>query len=229
MKKLVFIMLIASTVFTSCKKEVKEETQPQTVVEETQTPQPAIDYAGIGMDTTSIPKGLNVGDNAPKITFTTAGNKKETLASYYQKQPVVVIFYRGYWCPVCNKHLSEFAEKAKEIEAAGAKLIAISSESYDNVEKTKKQTGANFTIISDADGSIMKAFDVNFKVTNEYQAMIQDKLHASIAETNANKKPELPVPATFIIDKSGKIVYKQFNPDYKIRASVEDILNNLPK
>lgn len=222
MKKLLFAMLI-TTVFISCKKEVKE-TQKEVVIAE-----PSIDYANIGMDTTNIPKGLNVGNNAPEITFTTAENKKETLASYYGKQPVVVIFYRGYWCPVCNKHLTEFAQKAKKIEAAGAKLIAISSESYENVAKTKEQTGADFTIISDADGSIMKAFDVNFKVTNEYQAMIQDKLHASIAETNANKKPELPVPATFIIDKSGKIVYKQFNPDYKIRASVEDILNNLPK
>lgn len=70
---------------------------------------------------------------------------------------------------------------------------------------------------------------MNFKVTEDYQAMIQDKLKASIAETNANKQAELPVPATFIIDKTGKIVYKQFNPDYKVRASVDDILNNLPK
>lgn len=93
----------------------------------------------------------------------------------------------------------------------------------------KKQTTANFTIISDADGSIMKAFDVNFKVTDEYQAMIQDKLKASIAETNENKQADLPVPVTFIIDKSGKIVYKQFNPDYKVRASIKDILNNLQK
>lgn len=222
MKKLLFAMLI-TTVFISCKKEVKE-TQKEVV-----TAEPSIDYASIGMDTTSIPKGLNVGDKAPEITFTTAENKKETLASYYSKQAVVVIFYRGYWCPVCNKHLTEFAQKAKEIEAAGAKLIAITSESYDNVAKTKEQTGANFTIISDADGSIRKAFDVNFKVTEDYQAMIQDKLKASIAETNANKQAELPVPATFIIDKNGKIVYKQFNPDYKVRASVEEILNNLPK
>lgn len=228
MKNLLFTMLIA-TALISCKKEVKEETQPETVVTETQTADPAIDYASLGIEQTAIPKGLNVGDYAPELTLTTAENKKETLASYYGKQPVVVIFYRGYWCPVCNKHLTEFAEKAKEIEATGTKLIAISSESYENVAKTKEQTGANFTIISDADGSIMKAFGVDFKVTEEYQAMIQDKLNASIKETNANKQAELPVPATFVIDKSGKIVYKQFNPDYKIRASVEDILNNLPK
>lgn len=227
MKKLM-IALVVATAIVSCKKQVKEEIQQKTP-KEVNTKELSIDYSGIGMDTTSIPKGLKVGDHAPEITFTTADNKKETLASYYEKQPVVIIFYRGYWCPVCNKHLTEFAQNAKQIEAAGAKLIAISSESYDNVTQTKEQTGANFTIFSDADGSIMKAFDVKFKVTEAYQTMIQDKLKASIAETNANKQAELPVPATFIIDTSGKIVYKQFNPDYKIRASAEDILNNLPK
>nr|WP_315166340.1 peroxiredoxin-like family protein [uncultured Flavobacterium sp.] len=227
MKKLMMAILV-TTAFVSCKKEAKKEIQPETTVEAIKT-EPLIDYASVGMDTTSIPKGLNVGDNAPEITFTTADNKKETLASYYEKQPVVIIFYRGYWCPVCNKHLTEFAQKAEQIEAAGAKLIAVSSESYDNVAKTKEQTGANFIIISDSDGSIRNAFDVNYKVTEDYHAMIQDKLKASIAETNANKQAELPVPATFIIDKTGKIVYKQFNPDYKVRATVDDILNNLPK
>lgn len=228
MKKLLFTALTAIA-FISCKNEIKKKIQPEKVITETHTAEPAIDYASLGMVETSIPKGLNVGADAPEVTFTTANNKKVTLASYYEKQSVVIIFYRGYWCPACSKQLTEFAEKAKEIEASGAKLIAITSESYENVTKTKEQTGANFTIISDADGSIRKAFDVNFKVTEDYQAMIQDKLNASIAETNANKQAELPVPATYIIDKSGKIVYKQFNPDYKKRASVKEILTNLPK
>ena len=222
MKKLILISLVIVSI-VSCKKEAKE-TQKEII-----TTQPSVDYSGTGIDTTLIPKGLNVGDAAPEIIVTTAENKKIALSEYYKKQAVVIIFYRGFWCPVCNKHLSEFAEKSKQIEATGAKLIAITSESYDNVSKTKEQTGANFTIISDIDGSIRNAFDVNFKVTEEYQAMIQDKLQVSIAETNANKQAELPVPATFIIDKNGKIIYKQFNPDYNIRASVDDILNNLPK
>lgn len=218
MKK-VFLSILITFVLISFDNEVNGQSLPE----------PTIDYASLGMNDTYIPRGLNVGENAPEITFLTSENQKKTLDSYYEKQPVVIIFYRGYWCPVCNKHLSEFAEKAKQIEEAGAKLIAISSESYENVEKTIEQTGADFTIISDADGTIMKAFDVSYHVTDSYQDMIQVKLDASIKETNACKKAELPVPATFIIDKKGTIVYKQFNPNYKVRASVEDILNNLPK
>lgn len=74
----------------------------------------------------------------------------------------------------------------------------------------------------------MKAFDVNFDVTEAYQEKIQTKLDASISETNGDEKAVLPVPATFINNKGGKIVYRQFDPDYHNRASVDDILANLP-
>lgn len=123
--------------------------------------------------------------------------------------------------------MSEFAENAKAIEAKGAKIVAVTPETYENIEKTKSQTGADFTIISDVDGAVSKAFDVNFSVTEAYQAMIQEKLNASIANTNANKKADLPVPATFIIDTNGKIIYRQFDPDYKNRASIAEILSHL--
>lgn len=223
--KRIFISFIFVTALASCKKENQETP----VVESTPKDTLALDYKALGMDEKALPEGVNVGDSAPEITMTTSENKQVNLKYFYNKQPVVVIFYRGYWCPVCNEHLTEFAERAKEIEAKGAQLIAISSESYANVSKTVEQTGANFTIISDIDGSIMKAFDVNFEVLDTYEKWIQEKLDASIAETNATKKAVLPVPATFIIDTTGKIIYKQFDPNYRKRASIDDILANLPQ
>lgn len=123
--------------------------------------------------------------------------------------------------------MSEFSDRASEIEAANVKLLAITPEAYENTEVTKDKTDINFTVISDADGSIMEAFDVAFKVTNKYQSMIETNLKASISETNASKKAILPVPATYIIDTDGKIVYKHFDLDYNNRASVNDILSHL--
>ncbi len=230
MKKAVFAFAIVAALFTSCKSEKEKTTEEETVVAEEgmAVADEKPDYAGFGMEEEDLPQGLKVGDTAPDIAMTTADNKKVNLKDLYAEQPVVVIFYRAYWCPVCIKHLSEFAEKAKDIEAKGVKLVAITSETYDNVDKTKAETGANFTIISDADGEIMKAFDVDFKVTESYQAMIGDKLNASVAETNATGKAVLPVPATYIIDTDGKIVYRQFNPNYRERASVQEIIDNLP-
>lgn len=220
--------LLSMVVLFSC-QEVQKEVQNELVVVAPEAAEVPIDYKSLGMETNTIPKGLIVGDEAPNISMTTSENKTVTLKYFYEKQPIVVIFYRGYWCPICNKYLSEFAVKAASIENAGAKIIAISSESYENASKTIENNKIGFTVISDFDGSIMEAFDVKFDVTKEYQEMIQDKLGVSVSETNANKESVLPVPATFIIDKNGKIVYKQFDPNYKNRASVQDILAHLPK
>ncbi|NQW36731.1 MAG: AhpC/TSA family protein [Flavobacteriales bacterium] len=222
MKKLFFLAIAASLSLTACKNETKSvsKTEPAVAI---------VDNTKLGIDINSNPQGLAVGSQAPDLTFTLADGTSETLANLYKDQPIVVFFYRGYWCPVCNKHLSALAKQAETIEVKGVKLVAITPETYENVEKTKKQTGAHFTIISDTNNAALKAFGVDFKVTDKYQKMIQDHLNASIKETNGATDAVLPVPATYIIDTTGEIVYRQFNPDYKDRASVDDILAHLPK
>jgi len=226
MKKIGFTLITILLITTSCKNE-KQEKKAEPIKKETKMAKN--DNTKFGIDINSHPQGLAVGNQAPNVKLTLQDGKVVALSDLYKSQPVVLFFYRGYWCPVCNKHLTAFAKEAGKIEAKGVKLIAVTPESYDNVAKTRAHTGIKFTVVSDTDDHILKAFKVNFKVTDKYQQMIQDRLNASIAKTNANGEAVLPVPATFIIDKTGKIVYRQFNPDYKDRASVADILANLPK
>jgi peroxiredoxin len=221
MKKLGLFTLALLLIVASCKKEAQPiKTKAKAVT---------TNNTKFGIDATSNPQGLAVGAKAPDVTLNLADGSSESLADVYTKQTVVLFFYRAYWCPVCNKHLSAFAKEASKLKDKGVKLIAVTPESYDNVAKTRKQTGIKFTVVSDADDSILKAFKVDFKVTDSYQQMIQDRLNASIAKTNANGEAVLPVPATFIIDTTGTIVYRQFDPDYKNRASITDILAHLPK
>ena len=75
---------------------------------------------------------------------------------------------------------------------------------------------------------IGNAFDVIFKPAMDQIKMYNDRLDAHLDKSQSDNSNRLPVPATFIIDKGGRIVWKQFNPDYKIRASVIDILKNIP-
>ncbi|TRZ43098.1 peroxiredoxin-like family protein [Robertkochia solimangrovi] len=189
----------------------------------------SLDYSKYGMEAADVPVGLQKGDKAPEIMMTLDDGTDVSLAELYKKQPVVVLFYRGYWCPVCNRYLADFAKDAEKIEAKGAKIVAVTPQTYENAAMTAEKTGVGFTIVSDKDGSIMKAFDVDFKVTEDYQQKILKGLNTSIAETSAFEEAVLPVPATFIIDKNGVVVYRQFDPDYRNRASVKDILANLPE
>lgn len=243
MKKLFLIMLVFSFV-VSCKQEAKEnenEKESALTTEELDNSKDnselekeeviiPTDYGYYGMMTgNAIPHGIKKEEKAPDVTLVDSEKKSVKLSELYKEQPLVVIFYRGNWCPACNQHLSEFSKNVSQIEEKGAKVIAITPETYENISKTRENTGLNIPVYSDTDGEIMDAFDVDFEVTEEYEKKIQEKLDASIKETNDDEKAVLPVPATYVINKEGTIVYSHFDPDYNKRATVEDIVENLPE
>lgn len=222
----IFIFLIILSSCSSATEKNEHSTHPEVsrTIESTES-----SNSSFGMESNHTPQGLAVGDRIPSITFRNASNDEILFEELYRNQPLVVIFYRGHWCPACNKHLSEFAERAVEIEESGAEIVAITPESYENADTTIAKTGIDFTVISDVDGSIMKSFDVQFDVTEEYQVKVEENYATSLIENSATQSAVLPVPATFIIDTTGTVVYRQFNPDYKERASMDEILNNLPE
>jgi peroxiredoxin len=224
MKKIILLFTLMSIV--ACKKkEVNQETTTKKESAEVVQEKPATpDYASFGMESENAPKGLQKGTMVPNVDFTIEG-KQVALSDLYKDEKVALIFYRGFWCPFCNKQLSEFATKAKDLEAKGIKLIAITPEGDEGIAKTKEKTGANFTIVSDKDGSIMEAFDVDYNVTEGYISKVNEMLKVNIMENNANGKAELPVPATFVIDTDGIILFSHFDPNYKNRASIDDILS----
>ncbi len=189
--------------------------------------QPEPEKFGVASD--HIPSGLKTGEKAPDFTEKTADGKSFNLYNKLKEGPVVLVFYRGYWCPVCSRYLSAYQDSAQLIIDRGASFVAVTPETYEFVEKTREKTKAGFTILSDTDGKIMEAFGVNFRVTQDYQARIESGLHANIAKTNTQEEAVLPVPATYIIDRDGFIVYRQFDLDYGKRASIKDMLANLPE
>jgi len=172
------------------------------------------------------PKGLAVGDKAP--AFTAKDNKGQafTLEQQLKKGEVVLIFYRGQWCPYCNKQLSGLNDSLQLIASKGAALVAVTPETIENVGKTIGKTKASFSIISDANLSIMKSYQVAFEVDQATQDKYK-KYGIDFSVANGNNGANLPVPATYIIGKNGRIKYVFFNPDYRMRPSVKDIVDHL--
>jgi len=181
---------------------------------------------GVDMDG-NIPKGLNVGDKAPMFVINSIDGQKVDAASILKEKELVIIFYRGEWCPVCTRYLSSFNDSLEYINAKGTEVLAIGPETSQNGDKTKENTGADFTIIADSTQQIARDYDVLFDVTKGYQRKIKTFLRTDIAENNGSDKAQLPVPATFVIGKDGIIKFKQFDYNYKNRASVKEILEHL--
>ena len=108
----------------------------------------------------------------------------------------------------------------------GAYVVGVSPETMAGVEKTVAKTKASFSIISDRDYSIMKAYQVNY-VMEPGLADKYKKGGLDVAMANGQTDYVLPVPATYIIGKNGKIKYVHFDADYKKRPSVKTLMANL--
>ena len=166
------------------------------------------------------------GDKAPNFTAITHAGSKTDLKKLIKNGPVVMVFYRGYWCPFCNKELNNMNDSLPMLQAKGATVIAITPEKYTSVNKTIEKTKASFDIISDTSNIILKQYGVNFTVDDK--TLEKYKTYGiDFASVNGNKDNILPVPAVFIIDKNGKFKYLYFDTDYRKRPSLKTLLENL--
>lgn len=173
-----------------------------------------------------VPKGLNINDPAPGFTATDQNGKSVSLNKLLTDGPVVLVFYRGQWCPYCNKQLKKLEDSLSYIKAKGATVIAITPEKPESISKTIEKTKASYSILFDEGLKIMKGYDVAFAVDSKTIERYKG-YGIDFNEANASNGPNLPVPALYIIGKDGKIIYRHFDTNYTKRPSVAEILSHL--
>lgn len=169
---------------------------------------------------------FSIGDKAPVFTGINQYGQSINSLDLLKKGPVVLLFYRGFWCPLCNKHLARLQDSLQMIHKKGATLVAITPEKPENIEKTIKKSGATFHILSDPHLEIMNTYGVHYQLKSSTHTLYQ-LAGINLTEINGSNDTSLPVPATFVIDPNGHIRYLHYNPDYKKRASVKTILQHL--
>lgn len=182
-----------------------------------------------GVSPGSVPQGISVGAQAPDFTLPSQDNKPINLEQLLNNGPVVVMFYRGAWCPVCNRYLAKVVDSLNLISERGARVVAITPNKMEEVTETSKELDNKLILLADTSGVVMDRYQVSFAVTQKYQRKIKMVLFSDIAEDNNQQEARLPVPATFIINEEGQIVWRHFDLNYKNRASVQQILKNLPQ
>lgn len=174
----------------------------------------------------SQPEGLFIDSKAPDFKGKDQRGVEFRLKDQLKKGRVVLIFYRGYWCPFCNKELSRFQDSLQLILDKGAFVVAVSPEKQENIAKTAEQTKAGFPLIQDEGLKIMRSYDVAFEVPENTITRYRNA-DIDIEKINGANGKWLPVPAVYVIDKDGRIIYRFFETDYKKRPSVSQILENL--
>lgn len=174
----------------------------------------------------SAPEGLFIDSKAPDFKAKDQYGQVIRLKDVLKKGKVVLVFYRGQWCPYCNKELKRLEDSLQLIKDKGATLIAVSPEKPESVTKTVEKTSATYSILFDDGLKIMKAYDVAFELSENVLTRYKNA-GLDVEANNGTNGKYLPVPAVYIIDKESMVIYRFFEPDYKKRASVKEILANL--
>ena len=176
----------------------------------------------------TTPLKLAVGDQAPPFSLPNALGEPVALGDYLARGPVVLVFYRGGWCPFCNLALNAYQRALPEMKALGANLLAISPEKPDNSLNTKERNALAFEVLSDHENAVARQYVHVFEQTATVTAAVLG-LGVDYLAVNDSAKAEVPVPGVFIIAQSGKIIFaKSEGGDYRTRVEAADILAALP-
>ncbi len=167
--------------------------------------------------------GIAVGEAAPGFEAPDARGVPVRLEDRLAEGPVVLSFYRGAWCPICSLELRALTAIVPAITDAGASLVAVSPQSPDVSLALVESLDLGFEVLSDLDQSIAAAYRIRFELGAELQSLYE-QFDMSLTKANADGSWNVPVPATFVIDRAGIVRASHVDPDYRERMEPADIL-----
>ena len=191
-----------------------------------------MDQATLDLRATGIENNtVKTNDIAPEFSLKNHNDVAISLNKSLKDSLLILSFYRGGWCPYCNMELNALQQFLPEIEKVGAKLVAISPEVPDHSLSTHEKNELAFDILYDQGNKVAKKYGLVFKLP-EVLRPIYDKFGLDIPDHNGDDTFELPMPATYIINQQGKIIYHFVDSDYTKRAEpseLVEILSSNPK
>ena len=174
--------------------------------------QAAVDYAA---------RAPKVGDRAPDFTLPDQLRREVSLAGELEQGPVVLIFYRGEWCPYCNTMLRTYWLRAADFSQRGARLVAVSPQTPDNSLTMAEKHSLAFPVLSDEGGEVIGTYSLKYNVASRE---VYETVGVDLAKFNGKGGWILPAPAVFVIDRNGVVRFAGANGDFTQRVEPDEAL-----
>jgi peroxiredoxin len=172
---------------------------------------------------------LKPGLLAPDFMLPDPKGRLFRLYSLLIQGPVVLVFYRGGWCPYCNLHLRGFQRALPELKKFGAQVVAVSPQLPDNSLTTQEKDQLTFPVLSDVGNKVASRFGLVFQLGEQLRELYRQFGHPLDLFNGPAGEQHLPVPATFLIDGSGRIRMTHVDADYTQRLDPDDVVAKLNK
>ena len=181
------------------------------------------------LDASGIAEGaVKEGDIAPDFALPNANGDTVTLSTLLAEGPVVLTFYRGGWCPYCNLQLRAYQRILPAIRELAAQLIAISPQAPDASLTTAEKNALEFEVLSDVDAKVAGAYRILFNLSERLKAAYLG-MGRDLSADNADGQWHLPIPATYVIGRDGRVKLAYIDPEYRNRLEPSQIIDALKK
>jgi peroxiredoxin len=168
-------------------------------------------------------KTIQVGQGFPSFELQDATGKLVSKDTLLRDGVLLISFYRGEWCPYCNLELRALQKHLPEFKAKGVSLVAISPQLPDNSISTVEKHELQFTVLSDVDNKLARKLGIVWSQPDTFRPLFQG-FGVKWQELYGNENLEIPIPATFLVDKNGVVRNMFLDPDYTKRLDPETAL-----
>ncbi|MFZ1141453.1 MAG: peroxiredoxin-like family protein [Candidatus Sulfotelmatobacter sp.] len=169
---------------------------------------------------------LPAGANAPSFELPDHDGKTVSSSDLLAKGCLVLCFIRGRWCPFCVGQMEAMNLILPQIERAGATLVAISPQTVKQSFFMHHQHKLRFPLLSDTGNKVARQFGLIYRVPPLQEAVYRQAF-VNLPFTNGDESWELPIPATYIVDQDGTVLYASANEDYTERPEPGDVVRVL--
>ncbi len=179
-----------------------------------------LDAQGVGDN------ALKAGDMMPDVKLTDTMGNSTSSGTLYAHSPAIITFYRGGWCPYCNLELKAYQNLLNDITALGTTLAAVTPEKPDNSLSTIEKNQLSFPVLTDTANNFAKQIGLMFELPKKLQT-VYNSFGMDLAALNDKSGWTLPIPATFVVAKGGKIILADVNRDYRLRLEPSEAIEAL--
>ena len=169
---------------------------------------------------------LSVGARAPEFELADGDGKVFRSADALSRGRLVVSFYRGRWCPYCIAELESLQTILPQVQQAGASLVAVSPQIPKHSGFTAEQHELRFPVLSDPGNRVARQFGLVYRLPQELEQLYRS-IFINLPNSNGDQSWELPLPATYILERDGTVLCAFADPDHMRRAEPAELLERL--
>jgi len=166
---------------------------------------------------------LPVGAQAPEFALNDSKGRLVRLQDMLALGPLVVKFFRGRWCPYCVTELEAWRDLYGQLRERGALMVAIGPQTEQQNDFMVSQHGLPFAVLRDPGCALAEKFGVAYTVP-EYLREHYLSILINVPFVNGEASWRLPLPATYVIGRDGRVVLAEAHADFRVRPEPEEAM-----